>query len=92
MSSEPNRLSKTISNRQESCQDDPIYVDVTIDINDIGDGALKVLKHIKPFWPINDVQFKVGFSLAQFFFSSSPSTVCPISIIQSREKRIPPIQ
>lgn len=56
MSSDQNRISET------NCQNDPMHVAVTIDINDIYDGALKVLKRIKPFWPINNVQFKVGLS------------------------------
>lgn len=38
----------------------PLNVDVTIDINDIYDGALKVLKRIRPFWPVNNIKFKVG--------------------------------
>lgn len=60
MCADQNRISETNTNRQEICQSDPIHVAVTIDINDIYDGALKVLKRIKPFWPINNVQFKVG--------------------------------
>lgn len=55
------RISGSISNQHlQNGQNDPICVAVTVDINDIFDGALKVLKHIKPFWPINNVQFKVG--------------------------------
>lgn len=37
----------------------PLNVAITIDINDIYDGALKILKRVKPFWPINNVKFKV---------------------------------
>lgn len=60
MCADQNRITESISNRQENCQNDPMHVAITIDINDIYDGALKVLKRIKPFWPINNVQFKVG--------------------------------
>lgn len=60
MCADRNRLSGSISKRLENGQNDPICVAVSIDINDITDGALKVLKHIKPFWPLNNVQYKVG--------------------------------
>lgn len=60
MCADQNRVPGTISKNLENGQNDPIYVPVTIDIDDIYDGALKVLKRIKPFWPINNVQFKVG--------------------------------
>lgn len=44
-----------------ACQNgnEPINIEISIDINDIYDGALKVLKRVKPFWPINNVKFKV---------------------------------
>lgn len=38
---------------------EPMNIEIAIDINDIYDGALKVLKRVKPFWPINNVKFKV---------------------------------
>lgn len=60
MCADQNRMPGSISSRQENGHNDPIHVAVTIDMNDIYDGALKVLKRIKPFWPINNVQFKVG--------------------------------
>ncbi|XP_055322722.1 ethanolamine kinase [Sitodiplosis mosellana] len=59
MCSDQNHITGSISNHLENGQNDPICVAVTIDINDISDGALKVLKQIKPFWPINNVQFKI---------------------------------
>lgn len=59
MCADQNRVPGTISNSLENGQNDPIHVAVTIDIDDIYDGALKVVKRIKPFWPINNVQFKV---------------------------------
>lgn len=39
---------------------EPINIQITIDIADIYDGALQVLKRVKPFWPINNVKFKVS--------------------------------
>lgn len=45
---------------QNNCRNDPIHIAVTIDMNDFTDGAWKVLQNIKPFWPINKVQFKVN--------------------------------
>lgn len=60
MCADHNRISETISNGQGICQSVPVHVPVTIDIDDIYNGVLKVLKRIKPFWPINNVQFKVG--------------------------------
>lgn len=60
MCADQNRITESISNGQEICPNDPLHIAVTIDINEIYDGALKVLKRIKPFWPINNVQFKVG--------------------------------
>lgn len=39
---------------------DPMNIQITIDITDIYDGALKVLKRVKPFWPTNNVKFKVS--------------------------------
>lgn len=60
MSANQNRLPDSIANCLKNGQNDPICVAVNIDITDIYDGALKVLKAIKPFWPINNVQFKVG--------------------------------
>lgn len=71
MCADHNRISGSISNGQN---DDPINVAVTIDMNDIYEGALKVLKRIKPFWPINNVQFKVGSKPIQ------PLTIFTISI------------
>lgn len=55
------QLTGSIPNQIENGPNDPIHVAVTIDINDISDGPLKVLKCIKPFWPINNVQNKVGY-------------------------------
>lgn len=60
MCADQNHLPNSIPNCRKNGQSDPICVAVNIDINDIYDGALKVLKSIKPFWPINNVQFKVG--------------------------------
>lgn len=60
MCADGNRITGSISKRYENGQNDPIHVAVIIDINDIYDGALKVVKCIKPFWPINNVQYKVG--------------------------------
>lgn len=36
-----------------------LVLDVTVDINDICDGALQVIKRIRPLWKINDIKFKV---------------------------------
>lgn len=60
MCADQNRIPGSLSNNLENGQNDPINVAVTIDIDDISDGAMKVLKHIKPFWSINNVKFKVG--------------------------------
>lgn len=66
-----------ISRRLENGQTDTISVAVTIDINDIYDGALKVLKRIKPFWPINNIQFKVWLSVDMLFSVESPPFCVP---------------
>lgn len=49
--------SNHLANGENECN--PLNVAITIDINDIYDGALKILKRVKPFWPINNVKFKV---------------------------------
>lgn len=67
MCADRTRITGSISNGHlENGQNDPICVAVNIDINDISDGALKVLKQIKPFWPINNVQFKVRYQTHAF--------------------------
>lgn len=38
---------------------DTLSLSYTIDINDIFDGALHVIQHIKPLWAIDDIKFKV---------------------------------
>lgn len=58
-------LAHRFGNGKNDYANGPLNVAVTIDINDIYDGALKVLKRIRPFWPLNNVKFKVGF--IQFF-------------------------
>lgn len=75
MSADQNRLPDSIANCLKNGQNDPICVAVNIDITDIYDGALKVLKAIKPFWPINNVQFKVG-PTNQHNFVDAVSVVC----------------
>lgn len=66
-------LAHRLENGKNDNTNGPLSVAVTIDINDIYDGALKVLKLIRPFWPIDNVKFKVGF--IQFFnIQSSTST------------------
>lgn len=39
---------------------DTVTLGITIDIADIYDGALQVIKRIKPLWIINNIQFKVS--------------------------------
>lgn len=49
-------MEKTVNGKHGNS---PLNVAVTIDINDIYDGSLKVLKRIRPFWPISNIKFKV---------------------------------
>lgn len=84
MCADQNRLPNSIPNCRKNGQNDPICVAVNIDINDIYEGALKVLKSIKPFWPINNVQFKVGAKKSLLIFVDPVSVVC----VQKKEKMV----
>lgn len=37
-----------------------VKLDISIDLNDINDGALQVIKSVKPLWTINGIRFKVS--------------------------------
>lgn len=71
-----------VGNGKNDYENGPLNVAVTIDINDIYDGALKVLKRIRPFWPLNNVKFKVGFIKFFNIFTSTKSKFHPNIVSQ----------
>lgn len=46
---------------QAMISDKTVKLDISIDLNDdLNDGALQVIKSVKPLWTINEIRFKVS--------------------------------
>ena len=43
----------------ESCKEQ--HLDITIDENKIVDGAIEIIKKIRPTWPLDKLHFKVKY-------------------------------
>lgn len=41
-----------------------IKLNISIDINNINDGALNVIKIIRPEWIVDNIRFKVGYFMS----------------------------
>lgn len=46
--------------QEHPINDKTVKLDISIDLNDINDGALQVIKSVKPLWTINKIRFKVS--------------------------------